>query len=188
MEEIGYPEQEIYHEKQRFWFCGQLQKEAFNKTKLDNIALKLVENTDSEAKTWQYQFVNPHKNVLGFGNYDINVLDVALREFDLDVQWFDARKVIQFTDSTLFGIILNVPITRFLFWKSHHWITVKPIYGDDADEETVIYNLDSKLSKPVKFDSVDQVYRFLEDIVYHKDGQLILVKSRPKFIDSDFEP
>ncbi|CAG8708311.1 2803_t:CDS:2, partial [Acaulospora morrowiae] len=169
-----------------------LQREAFNKTKLDNIALRLVNNADSEIKTWRSTQIYKKKTYdRGFGSYDINVLDIALKEFDLEVQWFDARKdirtVVQFTDPTLFGIILNIPTTRFYFWKCYHWLAIKPIYGNNIYEETVIYNLDSKLSKPEKFDDVDQVYRFLENIVYHKDGQLILVKSTPKIEGSDID-
>ncbi|CAG8521073.1 4420_t:CDS:2 [Diversispora eburnea] len=158
-----------------------LQNEAFGKSKLNNIAINLAEKTDSEVKSWKHYFVNPHKSILGFGNYDINVLDIALREFDLEVQWFDDRKdirtVIQFTDRTLFGLILNVPITQYYFWNSHHWIAIKPIHVDE-EETVVVYNLDSKLHKPEKFPDIEKAYKFLSDYVYNKNAQLILVKSK----------
>ncbi|CAG8482539.1 24863_t:CDS:2 [Gigaspora rosea] len=162
MEET-YPAKEIYHERQKLWFCGQLQNKAFSKEQLDDIALNLTKKK-------------------GVGNYDINVLEVALKQYDLEIQWFDARKdirtVIQFTDPTLFGIILNTQATRLYFWTSNHWIAVKPFFSDDK-EIPDIYNLDSKLSKPLKFDDIDQVYRFLGATVYNEGGQIFIVKRKP---------
>ncbi|RHZ44574.1 hypothetical protein Glove_718g28 [Diversispora epigaea] len=198
--------QKIYHERQSFWFCGQhtlnnlLQMDVFGKSELDNIAIKLAEKTDPEVKSWKCYFVNPHKSVLGFGNYDINVLDIALRAFDLEIQWFDDRKdirtVVQFTDSTLFGLILNIPKTHYYFWNSYHWIAIKPIhkkkddddnYVVDEEETVVIYNLDSKLHKPEKFPDIEKAYNFLSDYVYNKNAQLMMVKSKRDNNDIDSE-
>lgn len=83
----------------------------------------------------------------------------------------DIRTVIQFADRTLVGLILNVPATHYYFWKSYHWIAVKPIHmkddeGEDSDyddvgkaESVVVYNLDSKLRKPEEFPSEEEVIR-----------------------------
>ncbi|CAG8485500.1 1689_t:CDS:2 [Gigaspora margarita] len=181
MEET-YPAKEIYHERQKLWFCGQLQYKAFSKEQLDDIALNLTKS-DSKIKNLNLLLINPHKSVLGVGNYDINVLEVALKQYDLEIQWFDARKdirtVIQFTDPTLFGIILNTQATRLYFWTSNHWIAVKPFFSDDKETPPEIYNLDSKLSKPLKFDNIEQVYRFLGTTVYKEGGQIFIVKSKP---------
>ncbi|CAG8474664.1 5328_t:CDS:2 [Dentiscutata erythropus] len=169
MEET-YPAKEIYHERQKLWFCGQLQNKAFSKEQLDDIALNLSKKTDSRIKNLNFLLINPHKSVLGIGNYDINVLEVALNQHDLELQWFDARRdirtVIQFTDPTLFGIILNTQSSRLYFWSSNHWIAVKPFFSDN-EETPEIYNLDSKLSKPLKFDNIEQ------------DGQVFIVKRKP---------
>ncbi|KAG9287744.1 hypothetical protein G9A89_004147 [Geosiphon pyriformis] len=176
-----------YHEKQRLWFCGQhtinnlLQNAAYSKHQLDQIAETLAKETNHEAKTWLSYFINPHKSLLGVGNYDINVIELALRKVGLELQWFDIRKdirtVIQFADSTLFGLILNIPLTRFFFWKSHHWIAIKPIYNEGGLEDAIqVYNLDSKLAHPHKFVDFEELYKFLEDVVYHKDGQILLSK------------
>ncbi|CAI2190279.1 11883_t:CDS:2, partial [Funneliformis geosporum] len=110
----------VYHERQRLYFCGQhtlnnlFQDKVFTKEQLDNIALKLAEKTSLEIWTWSSYFVNPHKSLLG--NYDVNVLEMALREKDLEVKWFDVRKdirsVIQFADKSLFGLILNIPSSQ----------------------------------------------------------------------------
>ncbi|CAG8650946.1 36448_t:CDS:2, partial [Racocetra persica] len=158
MEET-YPTEEIYHERQKLWFCGQLQYKAFSKEQLDDIALNLSKKTDSSIKKLNFLYINPHKSVFGVGNYDINVLEAALKQFDLEIQWFDSRKdirtVIQFTDPTLFGIILNTQTSRLYFWTSNHWIAVKPFFNNEGGIPE-IYNLDSKLPKPIKFDSIEQ--------------------------------
>lgn len=56
-------------------------KNAFSKAELDAISYNL--SPDS--------FVNPHKNMLGLGNYDVNVLMAALQLRDYEAVWFDKR-------------------------------------------------------------------------------------------------
>lgn len=41
-------------------------------------------------------FVNPHKNFLGLGNYDVNVLIAAFQSRDLETIWLDRRKFVIF--------------------------------------------------------------------------------------------
>ncbi|CAI2186238.1 5393_t:CDS:2 [Funneliformis geosporum] len=170
----------VYHERQRLYFCGQhtlnnlFQDKVFTKEQLDNIALKLAEKTSLEIWTWSSYFVNPHKSLLG--NYDVNVLEMALREKDLEVKWFDVRKdirsVIQFADKSLFGLILNIPSSRY-FWTSYHWIAIKHFQYNEEPAE--VYNLDSKLYLPEKFENLEKVYKFLEFVLY-KSGNILLVK------------
>ena len=49
---------------------------------LDDLCYQL--NSDS--------FINPHKNALGLGNYDVNVLMAALQLKDYETVWFDKRR------------------------------------------------------------------------------------------------
>ena len=37
-------------------------------------------------------WLNPHKSVLGLGNYDINVITAALNTRQMGLVWFDKRK------------------------------------------------------------------------------------------------
>ena len=37
-------------------------------------------------------FFNPHRSMLGLGNYDVNVLMAALQQKNLETVWFDKRK------------------------------------------------------------------------------------------------
>lgn len=78
----------IYHEHQSLMMCAlhtlnnlfQDQK-AFTRQDLDNICYSL--NPDA--------FVNPHKNVFGLGNYDVNVVMAALQLKNYEAVWFDRR-------------------------------------------------------------------------------------------------
>ena len=79
---------EIYHERQRQMLCAVhalnnlfQDRNAYSKADLDAISYSL--SPDS--------FVNPHKNVLGLGNYDVNVLMAALQLKEYEAVWFDKR-------------------------------------------------------------------------------------------------
>jgi len=37
-------------------------------------------------------WINPHRSLLGIGNYDINVIMVALQSRGYETVWFDKRK------------------------------------------------------------------------------------------------
>jgi josephin len=55
---------------------------AFKQDDLDGICSDLAPNS----------WVNPHKSVLGLGNYDINVIMSALQLKNYEAVWFDKRK------------------------------------------------------------------------------------------------
>ena len=79
---------EIYHERQRLMLCAVhslnnlfQDRNAYSKEDLDAISYQLSPDA----------FVNPHKNMLGLGNYDVNVMMVALQQKNYEVVWFDKR-------------------------------------------------------------------------------------------------
>ena len=78
----------MYHERQRLQFCALhvlnnlFQEETFCKQDLDDICYSLSPDAT----------VNPHKSFLGLGNYDVNVLTMALQTKDYQFIWFDKRK------------------------------------------------------------------------------------------------
>lgn len=41
------------------------------------------------------EWINPHRSVLGLGNYDVNVVMTALQRRGLEAVWFDKRKYVQ---------------------------------------------------------------------------------------------
>lgn len=79
----------IYHEKQKLMYCAVhainnlFQSPHFcSKTKLDEISYNL------NPSRWN----NPHKSVLGLGNYDVNVITSFLQLNHHDIVWFDKRR------------------------------------------------------------------------------------------------
>lgn len=74
--------------------------DAFLKNELDTICYSLA------PKVW----FNPHKSLLGLGNYDVNVVMAALQNKGYQVIWFDKRK---YVFSCLKGTIL-IQLIRIL--------------------------------------------------------------------------
>lgn len=82
---------DVYHEKQVRELCALhalnnlfQSKDAFTKAELDSICHSL------SPDNW----INPHKSVLGLGNYDINVIMKALYSRGYGTIWFDKRKYV----------------------------------------------------------------------------------------------
>lgn len=59
-------------------------RNTFSKSDLDTICRNLSPNV----------WINPHRSMLGFGNYDINVIMAALQKQDCEAIWFDKRKLV----------------------------------------------------------------------------------------------
>ncbi|XP_056638842.1 josephin-like protein isoform X1 [Diorhabda sublineata] len=161
----------IYHEKQIRELCALhalnnlfQSKGAFLKSELDSICVSLSPN----------HWINPHKSMLGLGNYDINVIMKALQDRGYEVVWFDKRR-----DPTclildnISGFILNIPSEYKIgfftlpIWR-RHWVTVRQING-------CYYNLDSKLESPQKIGEDQDVLNYLKDEIECKDKEIFLV-------------
>ncbi|KAI9467652.1 Josephin-2 [Coemansia sp. RSA 1085] len=122
----------IYHEQQSFWLCAKhslnnvLQREAFTHADLERIA-KYLHEMHPEQGGW-LKF-NSHKNFLGFGYYDINVIIAALNEKGYDLLWHDKRTGIEEADlSNCVGIIVH--IQPDWFFRRGHWFAIKYIDKD----------------------------------------------------------
>ena len=78
----------VYHERQVRQMCALhvlnnlFQAEAFSKGQLDTICKEL------DPESW----FNPHKSALGLGNYDVNVIMMALQKTGYKAIWFDKRR------------------------------------------------------------------------------------------------
>ncbi len=77
-----------YHERQSCQLCALhvlnnlFGGKEFDKAELDGICYRL------SPDAW----INPHKSVLGLGNYDVNVIMSALQTKGYEVKWFDKRR------------------------------------------------------------------------------------------------
>lgn len=81
----------IYHEKQSRQLCALhalnnlfQDSNAFTKNDLDSIAETLSPSS--------ILLFNPHKSKFGFGNYDVNVLLMALQNKNYEAIWFNRKK------------------------------------------------------------------------------------------------
>ncbi|KAD3336468.1 hypothetical protein E3N88_31987 [Mikania micrantha] len=152
------------------------EKDAFTRNDLDVIAEKLVLE-DPYKGTWTPFSVifKPHHNSLT-GNYDVNVLVVAVEGKGKKVIWHDRRNKASSIDldeseGKLTGIVLNVPVKRYGgIWRSRHWVSLRKING-------VWYNLDSDFASPYAFKSIDELRDFL-DFAIDGGSEILLVKDQ----------
>ncbi|GAB6022886.1 Josephin-1 [Chamberlinius hualienensis] len=161
----------VYHEKQVKELCALhalnnlfQDSKAFSKCQLDNICLRLSPD----------RFINPHRSILGFGNYDINVIMAALQNKNYETVWFDKRKdPLCLNLPVIMGFILNIP-SEYKFGviqlpiKRKHWIAIRKI-------GTYYYNLDSKLDKPEIIGNDGELIQFLRKHLECKDSELFVV-------------
>ncbi|KAJ0180275.1 hypothetical protein K1T71_003679 [Dendrolimus kikuchii] len=139
----------------------------FSKSELDAICSRLSPNV----------WINPHRSMLGLGNYDINVIMAALQKKGCEAIWFDKRKDPGCLDlSNICGFILNVPSDYKLGFvmlplRRRHWITIRQIQGN-------FYNLDSKLDAPQVIGRSSDLIAYLKEQLDSKEKELFVVVSK----------
>ncbi|XP_018019263.1 josephin-1 [Hyalella azteca] len=163
--------EKIYHEKQVKKLCALhslnnlfQDASAFSKDELDKICEKLSPD----------HWINPHKSVLGTGNYDINVIIAALEAKGCAIVWFDKRKdpgiiVLEL----VMGFILNIPSEYRvgpvqLPLRRKHWVAVKKV-------NNLFYNLDSKLDAPVCIGQANDLLDWLRVQLSSPEKELFIV-------------
>ncbi|CAL4176557.1 unnamed protein product [Meganyctiphanes norvegica] len=162
---------DLYHEKQVAELCALhslnnlfQDSSAFSKTQLDSICYAL------SPDNW----FNPHKSLLGTGNYDINVIMSALTTKGCAVVWFDKRKDPNIVAlEKVVGFILNVPSEYRLGpvqlpLRRKHWVAIRSIRG-------VYYNLDSKLEAPEIIGKENELRNYLREELKCKDKEVFLI-------------
>jgi len=169
-----------YFEKQQWEMCllhslnALYQQTRFSTKDLDEICQQLAPN----------KLINPHKSIFQTGNWDCNVLFMALQKEGVEVQWFDSRKAaaeLRLDDSFLcpkhkyaqfLGFIINNTHKRMIVFNRRHWLTIKRING-------VWYNLDSLLKEPVKYEGIKgtrKLQKWLIDALVNNDAQLMICR------------
>ena len=182
-------EVDIYHEKQSRQLCALhvlnnlfQDQNAFKKSDLDAICNRLTPNT----------WINPHKSILGLGNYDVNILMTGLQDWGYKTIWFDKRKSVETIDyEKVYGFILNVPSNYKVFgvvplpYSNKHWLAIKHFSG------LGYYNLDSNLSKPIRIGEKEDLIRLLTAELSSSDKELLIVvpeEIEPTQLWVDLEP
>lgn len=176
---------ELYHERQQLYRCGLhalnnlLQARVFDKAALDEVCMELAARANPDAQSslldWAW---NPHRAPLGLGNYDVNVLTLALAQKGYEMQWLDKRHPVDdklLSWDTAEGVLCNVVMNNFYsgWLNQRHWFAIRKIQG-------VCYNLDSKLPAPVPFESESECYRFLQELADTGECELFLITKTQK--------
>jgi hypothetical protein len=157
---------EVYHETQSLMRCGVhcvnnvVGRPVYTAAMFDDIVRTL-----GTPVSWAYR--------LGLGNYDVNVLAVALQREGYVLEWWDRRK--EFSLCQLDGqqgcvsVIVN---RRAGMMQTRHWICLKKVMG-------VWYNLDSRLGQPLAFSSRTELDTYVQHALDDRDGECMLVRSEP---------
>ncbi|KAM5296464.1 josephin-2 isoform 2-T2 [Glossophaga mutica] len=121
--------------------------------------------------------LNPHRSLLGTGNYDVNVIMAALQGLGLAAVWWDRRRPLsQLALPQVLGLILNLPSPVSLGLLSlplrrRHWVALRQVDG-------VYYNLDSKLRAPEALGDENGVRAFLAAALAQDPCQVLLVVTK----------
>ena len=186
---VDMQEVDIYHEKQSRQLCALhvlnnlfQDQNAFRKSDLDAICNRLTPNA----------WINPHKSILGLGNYDVNILMTGLQDWGYKTIWFDKRKSVETIDyEKVYGFILNVPSNYKVFgvvplpYSNKHWLAIKHFSG------LGYYNLDSNLSKPILIGGKGDLIKLLTAELSSSDKELLIVvpeEIEPTQLWVDLEP
>eukprot|EP00794_Sanderia_malayensis_P009303 gene9303-10284_t len=153
------PSDEIYHERQRLQLCAlhainNLFQDGcvIDKKTMNNICKNLAPDT----------YMNPHKSILGVGNYDVNAIMVVLDE---------RGSLEEINFENIFGMFVNTlsgwNIFGYLMDK-RHWVCVRKINEH-------YYDLDSKLKQPEKIGDETLLKEFLANKLTQSKTELLFI-------------
>ncbi|NXL12822.1 JOS2 protein, partial [Mesembrinibis cayennensis] len=173
-----------YHERQRLELCALhalnnvLQRPCFTRRAADAICHRRAPLPPPKTTPLAPDArLNPHRSLLGTGNYDVNVIMAALQSLGLAAVWWDKRRSLErLALGEILGFILNVPSRLSLGvvalpFRRKHWFAVRQLDG-------TYYNLDSKLRAPVVIGGEAELRAFLRDFLSQGICEVFLVVPR----------
>lgn len=174
-----------YHERQRLMRCGQhainnlLGMASVTSSELDAIARELSEGGLGLAHRWPI-----------LGNYDINVILIALQRRGYEAEWWDRRKRQDELQATLcstaasaaiVGALLNVRsrprLLGGLLPFGRHWLALRPVAANGPPSQQWL-DVDSDLEQPAVLEDVSALLAKVEQLLSEADGHLIVVRRR----------
>jgi hypothetical protein len=114
------------------------------------------------------------------GNFDVNVLLVALARRGLEAAWHDVRKTLTARElQGAVGLLANMPSTPSPWGQAilkrvgagNHWYTVRNVGG-------TWWDLNSSLAAPLQFKSVDALLEAMAALLAG-GGNVIVIKPMP---------
>ena len=140
----------------------QFQARVYDKFSFDAICDELTPDS----------WINPHRSLLGVGNYDINVLITALQRHSYSTHWHDRRRALAAIRLPhISALLINTTSLRLLgLYSTQHWYAVRPFAGGSE-----WWNLNSQLRQPER---VENVVEYCEALMRDERTQLLLVTSQ----------
>ncbi|RMX65545.1 hypothetical protein DD238_004905 [Peronospora effusa] len=215
--------EEVYHERQIFYRCGLHALNntpssctnrfhidlgpIFTKSSLDDTCTELTTRIDQTGNNGLLHWVwNPHKAPMGLGNYDINLLTLALQQkgdpckktrgdlekwrlwaeqqvfvatgLGYEMQWIDKRLSV---DEKLipFDEVEGV-LCNVIMTTTFSSLWMQRHWFAIRKIQGVCYNLDSKLPAPVPFEGETECYQFLQELVKTGECELFVIMKENK--------
>lgn len=155
----------LYHERQSMLRCGVhaannlLGEKAFCAADLDRMAAEL------DGESWWTR--------LGAGNYNVDVLEMALSSRQISLSWWDKR--LPFASAVLdgcWGLVLNRLSEGWLaaLVGARHWLAIRCVDG-------VWFNCDAVLAAPVALGSRAQLNDLVQYHLEHDGYCLVATRS-----------
>jgi josephin len=173
----------LYFERQERMHCAVhcannlLQEKRFSKQDFDVISEELHKIQQQQEQSGMFNsFFNPHKSILGLGNFDVNVLVKAFEKVGYSMNWVDKRlKCVEILEKNknALGLIINIKESGFSIgslFGNRHWIALKPISEDSW------INLDSKLPAPLTL-TQSEMYNLLS--IWIRDNDALVFSVTP---------
>ena len=137
----------------------QFQAHVYDKLSFDAICEQLTPDS----------WINPHRSLLGLGNYDINVLIAALQQHSYSTHWHDRRRPLASLQlPRIAALLVNCTSSRLLgLYSTQHWYAVRPFAaGRDW------WNLNSQLRQP---EQLQDVLAYCQAAMKDERTQLLIV-------------
>ena len=140
------------------------------------------ETTKRECDQICHQLLNPYNTNMAeialWQEYDINVLNALGQRRSLQVQWFDARRIDELTESEIgIGIIVNFQPQFCAYWcqcvnYGRHWIAIRKVDDKWLDLDS------NRLTRwsPDEIGDIKDLIEFLKLKLQSEDGQVFIIK------------
>lgn len=170
----------VYHEKQSRWRCGIhavnaiLKGPVYAPSDFDTIA-------DSLLVQPRWPWSHPHRSVFGMGEYDVNVLLVALEKRNIVGSWMRDRNlstILSKLGDDVCGFLVNVESKHWarkfvdhFASPARHWVAV-------VKYEDKFHLVDSKAAAAIALHSEEDLETYLQEVWEEKGHILLLEKDR----------
>lgn len=184
--DVHHPSEPFYHEKQVRQLCALHSLNSlfggpvFTKAMLDQIdSWMLQQRLTTPGGVDREEKKSAQKSVFGFGNYDVNVIMLAVQARECEALWWNRKRdVSRLNLDHIVGFIVNMPARpRVLFFPMpftrRHWFSIRACLT--ADLQRQYFNFDSKLDAPSRIGNDASMFSYLSEVIAGKDRELLVI-------------